>query len=73
MPRVQRWFRVYAYAITITALLAIAALAVRLALVQPHRFSGWAITAAIVTALVCAWAGVALLAQRRPSRRPPRA
>jgi Flp pilus assembly protein TadB len=57
------WFEVAAYAITITALLAIAALAIRLG-------AGLAITASMFTALFCVFVGIAV-ERRRTRRRDP--
>jgi uncharacterized membrane-anchored protein len=56
----KQWFEIAAFAITITALLAIGALAVRLG-------AGLAITTSMLTALFCVSMGIAV--KRRGSRR----
>ena len=61
------WFEVAALAITITALLAIAALAMR---VGPHLANGLAISASMITAFFCVFVGIAVK-RRRIRRRDP--
>jgi hypothetical protein len=69
-PRSSKlWFKVAAFAITIAALLAIGALAMRVFMARPHPGNGMAIATSIFTPFFCVF--VAIAVNRRRIRRDP--